>query len=74
MEPAPPPEPELYRVLAGAFGIAGLALSARALLLLAICGGFALAMRTPDAWSLAMLGLYGVFVVAPVAFLEWSKR
>lgn len=61
-------------MLAGAFGIAGLALSARALLLLAIIGGFALAMRTPTTLSLIELGVYGVFVVLPVAFLEWTKR
>lgn len=60
-------------VLVAAFGAAGLALSARALLLLAIIGGFALAMRPPDAWSLAVLGFYCVGVVGPVAALEWRR-
>ena len=48
MTPPPTPEPHLMEVLVAAFGAAGLALSARALLLLAIVGGFALAMRPPD--------------------------
>src|SRR5208283_678003 len=53
---------------AGAF-----ALSARALLLLALLGAFVLARQAMDSqtfFSLAILTLYGVFAILPVAYLE----
>ncbi len=68
-----PPEPHLMEVLVAAFGAAGLALSARALLLLAIIGGFSLALRNPTVLSLVELGIYCLGVVAPVALLEWRR-
>ena len=68
-----PPEPSLEAVLTAAFAGVGMALSARALLLLAIVGGFVLAMRQPSNLALIELGIYGAVVVIPVALLEYFR-
>ena len=69
-------EPSILEVAQAAFLAAGLALSARALLLLAILGGFALALiavQTPSWPRLAIVVAYAVLVVLPIVWLE-AKR
>ena len=55
---------------------AGLALSARALLLLSLVGAFVLAMQAMSSqtiMALEVLGAYGVFTVLPVTYLETRR-
>jgi hypothetical protein len=64
-------------VLIAAFGALGYALSARALLLLALLGAFVLgvfAMLNRDLMSLAILATYAALTVLPVVWLEIQKR
>jgi hypothetical protein len=59
------------------FKALGLALSARALLLLSLLGAFILAVMAMEAQSLASLEvliIYGIFTVLPVAYLEIKRR
>lgn len=65
-----------FDVVLAAFGALGYALSARALLLLALLGAFflgyeAMILQTPLA--LATLATYGVIAVFPIAYLEIRK-
>ena len=77
--PTPPPissTPDRYDVMLAAFGAAGLALSARALLLLALVGAFVLAimaMQSQTIAALEVLAIYGVFAILPVAYLETRR-
>ena len=55
---------------------AGFALSARALLLLALVGAFVLtlqAMSSQTPASMEILAIYGVFAILPVAYLETRR-
>ena len=57
--------------------LAGYALSARALLFLALCGAFVLAvmaMATESLMRLYIVAIYGVFAILPVVVLEIRKR
>ena len=54
----------------------GLALSARALLLLALIGAFVLtlqAMSSQTTVSMEILAIYGCFAILPVAYLETRR-
>jgi hypothetical protein len=76
-EPAEPPEPRTSDVLYAAFAGLGYALSARALLLLALIGAIGLgvmAMLRGGWMPLAILGVYAVLTVLPVVYLEIHKR
>lgn len=55
---------------------AGFALSARALLLLALIGAFVLALQAMSSQTVAameILALYGAFAILPVAYLETRR-
>lgn len=55
---------------------AGFALSARALLLLSLLGAFVLALEAMSSQTVAsmeILGIFGVFTVIPVAYLETRR-
>jgi hypothetical protein len=72
-----PREPRTSEVLLAAFQSLGYALSARALLLLALIGAFVLgvfAMVNRDLMSLAILATYSAMTVIPVVWLELNKR
>ena len=74
---AEPREPRTSEVLVAAFSGLGFALSARALLLLALVGAFVIgvfAMINRDFMSLAILAIYAGLTVIPVVFLELNKR
>ena len=76
------PQPEPYRadtleMMATAFGALGMALSARAILLLSVVGAFilaVLAMMSPTTVKLGVLAVYAVLVVIPCVVLEIRKR
>lgn len=76
--PTPTPaQPSTLEVVVTAFGALGYALSARALLLLALIGAFVLAVMsitTQTPASLYVLVAYCVFTVIPVAYLEVRRR
>ncbi len=62
-------------ILAAMNGL-GAILAVRLMLALAVCGAFVLAytaMPKPDSMALWMLGIYGVVVIAPLAWLS-TKR
>ena len=70
-------EPQPTQALENLLRLAGLALSARALLLLAILGAFALALLAILAETIMRLYVlisYCLLVVAPIVFLEIRKR
>lgn len=72
-----PPEPRASDVLVAAFGALGYALSARALLFLALIGAFTLgvmAMLSGKPMSLAILAAYALLTVIPMVVLELRKR
>ncbi len=76
-EPPEPREPRTSEVLYTAFAALGYALSARALLLLALLGAIGLgvmAMLRGGWMPLAILGVYAVLTVLPVVYLEINKR
>jgi hypothetical protein len=76
-EPAEPREPSTSEVLLLAFQSLGYALSARALLMLALVGAFTLgvmAMLNGKLMSLAILAVYAVLTVIPMVVLELRKR
>lgn len=63
-------------IAAASFRLAGLALSARALLLLSLIGAFVLAMRVIDNQTPLALGVlvaYGCLTVLPFSYLEVRK-
>ncbi len=73
---APTAKPTAMDVMVAAFGALGYALSARALLLLALIGAFVLAvmaMLEPSVLRLAVLGAFAVGAVGPVTILEIRK-
>lgn len=78
--PAPQPtviDPDVMQVVLTAFSGLGYALSARALLLLALIGAFALAtmaMLTPSTMRLLVLIAFATLVVLPCVWLEIRKR
>jgi hypothetical protein len=78
--PKLPPSPSTSStldVIVTAFGALGYALSARALLLLALVGAFVIGLKAMDVQTpLAMVGLaiYAIFTVVPVAYLEIVRR
>jgi hypothetical protein len=74
---AEPREPRTSEVLVAAFQGLGYALSARALLFLALVGAFVIgvfAMINRDWMSLAILATYAGLTVIPVVWLEIQKR
>ena len=77
-EPDPEPrEPRTSEVLIAAFSALGYALSARALLMLALVGAFVLgfmAMLSDKPMSLAILAAYALLTVIPMVVLELRKR
>jgi hypothetical protein len=77
-EATPPPIPSsTLDVLVAAFGGLGYALSARALLLLALIGAFVIglkAMEVQTPLSMAGLAIYAAFTVIPTAYLEIVRR
>jgi hypothetical protein len=80
LQPPAPPSPPVAGVadvVLAAFAGLGYALSARALLLLALIGGFVLAVmaiRIGSTAALLVLIAYGVLVMLPLVFLEVRKR
>jgi hypothetical protein len=70
---ATPATTDTMSVLLAAFSGLGYALSARALLLLALVGAFVLALVDHSVGGLVALGLYGLFAVLPVTALEIRK-
>jgi hypothetical protein len=82
--PEPPPAPiptpsgpSILDVTVAAFAGLGYALSARALLLLVLCGGFVLAMRAMTLQNLPgleVLVAYCILVILPTVYLEVRKR
>jgi hypothetical protein len=75
--PPEPREPRTSEVLVAAFGALGYALSARALLFLALIGAFTLgvmAMLSGKPMSLAILAAYSILTVIPMVVLELRKR
>lgn len=71
-----PEKPSAMEVVIHAYTALGYALSARALLLLALVGAFILAIltaRQPTYFSLALLTIYCAFTVVPIAYLEVRK-
>ncbi len=77
MPAAPPESTSSLERLTAAAKLLGFALSARALLLLALAGAFVLAVMAMQAQSLAsleVLTVYGIFAVLPVAYLEIKRR
>ena len=84
-EPAPEPapgvtvvkEPALLDVVLAAFSGLGYAVSARALLLLAMIGSFTLTtlvMWNPTILRVVVLAVFTVLVVLPLVYLEVRKR
>lgn len=79
-EPPPPPQPSEPRavdLVLSAFAAIGYALSARAILLLAIVGAFVLAcmaMGSQTMASLYVLIAYALLAVIPVVALELRRR
>lgn len=80
-EAAPPAAQDVqaqkFEMLVSAAKLFGLALSARALLMLSLCGAFVLgvyAMSKGTGMALAVLVAYGLLTVAPVAWLEIKRR
>lgn len=81
-EPAPPPAPveippSTLTVMLASFAALGFALSARALLLLALFGAFVLAvmaMQQQTSASLEVFLAYAALTVLPVTFLEVRRR
>lgn len=76
-EPPGPREPSAIEVTLQAYAALGYALSARALLMLALVGAFVmavLAIHSQTVFSLIALGLYCAFAILPVAYLEARKR
>lgn len=78
--PDPPPdqpsEPSALAVIVAAFSALGFALSARALMLLAVIGAFVLAcmaMQTKGSTGLWVLVAFAVLVVFPLTWLEIRK-
>jgi len=72
-----PPQSSTLDVVVAAFAGLGYALSARALLLLALIGAFVLsvmATTTQTLSSLYVLIAYCLFTVIPVAYLEIRRR
>lgn len=72
-----PQQPSTLDVVVAAFAGLGYALSARALLLLALIGAFVLsvmATTTQTLSSLYVLIAYCLFTVIPVAYLEIRRR
>jgi hypothetical protein len=85
--PSPPSEPgdrppapykaDTLEVMATAFAALGYALSARAILMLAVVGGFILGVLAvlQSRWEpLIALALYAALVVIPCAVLEYRRR
>lgn len=68
------PDPSLMSLIVAAFTALGYALSARALLLLALIGAFVLAMTCRTQLDLVLLFVYAAFTVVPVTVLEIRKR
>lgn len=63
--------------MATVFAAAGHVLSARALLLLSLVGAFVVALRCVEIQTplaAAMLGVYCLLTVGPVAWLEHARR
>lgn len=82
-EPSPPPtaptarDIQAHEVVLMAFTGLGYALSSRALLLLSLIGAFVLGWRAETSQTLAsleVLGVYGIFTIVPVTWLEIAKR
>ena len=75
--PTAPTHPSTFDVTLAAFQALGYAVSARALLLLAIVGAFVLAvmaMNDTSATHLWVLVAYSVLVVIPMTVLEYGRR
>lgn len=75
--PPPPTTSSTLDVLVTAFAGLGYALSARALLLLALIGAFVIglkAMEVQTPLSMAGLAIYAAFTVIPTAYLEIVRR
>ena len=73
----PTPQPSTLDVVVGAFAALGYALSARALLLLALIGAFVLSLMAITSQTLPALEVlvaYCCFTVIPVAYLEIRRR
>ena len=73
----PPPQPNTLDVLLAAFTALGYAISARALLMLAIVGAFVLAVMailSDKIPALVALGLFAALVVIPMCILELRRR
>lgn len=66
-------QPEAIEVIVAAFAGLGYALSARALLLLALVGGFILAMTGRSVMGLLVLIAYGLLAIIPLVILEVRK-
>jgi hypothetical protein len=76
-QPAPYREPSAFDVTLAAFTSLGYALSARAILMLAVVGGFVLcvmAVLTAHWQGLVAVGLYAGLIVIPCAILEHRRR
>lgn len=74
---SPEPEPKALDVILSAFAALGYALSVRALLLLALLGGFALAamaMAYQTVIGLSVLAAYAILVLLPLVVLEVKRR
>lgn len=67
-------DPTLADTLIAAFTGLGYALSARALLLLALIGAIIMAVRADNTASLVALAIYCLFTVGPVVILEMRKK
>ena len=63
----------LFQTMLAAFTALGYALSARAILLLALIGAFVLAVRAQTAMDLGVLIAYALFAIVPVVVLEIRK-
>ena len=75
--PTPSSSYSTLDVTVTAFAGLGYALSARALLLLSLIGAFILSLMAIQSQTLAaleVLGVYCVFTVVPVCFLEIRRR
>jgi hypothetical protein len=73
----PTPQPSTLDVTVAAFAALGYALSARALLLLALIGAFVLSLMAITSQTLPALEVlvaYCCFTVIPVAYLEIRRR
>jgi hypothetical protein len=72
-----PAEPQTMEVVLAAFTALGYALSARSLLLLALIGGFVLALLAIGAQTQATLFVlvaYCILLVLPIVYLEVRKQ